>query len=70
MTKFSYVEYLWLDGAAPTQHLRSKTRLLPKLESANLNALPEWSFDGSSTQQAVGHDSDCILLGFGVSAIA
>ena len=23
--------------------------------------LPEWSFDGSSTQQARGSDSDCIL---------
>jgi len=24
-------------------------------------AFPEWSFDGSSTQQAHGNDSDCIL---------
>lgn len=62
MKNISYVEYLWLDGATPTQHLRSKTRVLSSLDSFSLDNIPEWSFDGSSTKQAVGHDSDCILV--------
>ncbi|MDD9995527.1 MAG: glutamine synthetase, partial [Dehalococcoidia bacterium] len=42
-------EYLWIDGASPTQYLRSKTRIIPEGESP-----PQWGFDGSSTNQAVG----------------
>jgi len=54
-------EYIWLDGTNPTQDLRSKTRFLnPNLE-IKLENFPEWSFDGSSTNQADGNDSDCIL---------
>ncbi len=56
-------EYLWLDGASPTQRLRSKTRIL-QVAGAELPApdsLPSWSFDGSSTNQADGADSDLIL---------
>lgn len=56
-------EYIWLDGAVPTQALRAKTRFLPL--SAALPApgdLPYWSFDGSSTGQAEGFDSDCGLV--------
>lgn len=49
-------EYIWIDGTEPTPLLRSKTRVLE--DGAEL---PEWSFDGSSTNQADGHDSDCIL---------
>jgi glutamine synthetase len=53
-------EYIWLDGHQPTQKLRSKTKVLNKpIES--LSSLPEWGFDGSSTNQAVGNDSDCML---------
>ncbi|PCJ29840.1 MAG: glutamine synthetase [Rickettsiales bacterium] len=33
----------------------------PDSDSLNLDDFPEWSFDGSSTNQAVGEDSDCIL---------
>ena len=29
--------------------------------SVNVKDLPEWGFDGSSTKQAEGHFSDCIL---------
>ena len=56
------VEYLWLDGAIPTGQLRSKTRVisLPE-EEIKLEHFPVWSFDGSSTNQAVGEDSDCML---------
>jgi glutamine synthetase len=58
---FSQAEYIWIDGAQPTQKLRSKTRIVPATDKPNLELFPEWSFDGSSTYQAGGHDSDCIL---------
>ena len=29
--------------------------------SAEMNRLPVWGFDGSSTNQAEGHFSDCVL---------
>ncbi len=54
------VEYLWIDGTKPTQKLRSKTRVLPgPIDS--VDDVPVWGFDGSSTMQAVGKDSDCVL---------
>lgn len=61
MTKVKF-EYIWLDGYKPTQNLRSKTKVLD-LEDYNgdLDKVPMWSFDGSSTQQADGHSSDCLL---------
>ena len=49
-------EYIWLDGVQPTPDLRSKTKILA--EGAEP---PEWGFDGSSTEQAEGHSSDCVL---------
>ncbi|MDT0444162.1 MULTISPECIES: glutamine synthetase [unclassified Streptomyces] len=49
-------EYIWIDGTEPTAKLRSKTKIL-----ADGAAPPEWGFDGSSTNQAEGHASDCIL---------
>lgn len=58
----SFAEYIWLDGAAPTQNLRSKTRVLQlETDSTHLSQFPEWGFDGSSTYQAVGHNSDLVL---------
>jgi glutamine synthetase len=53
-------EYIWVDGTEPTKKLRSKTKILPG-PVKDLNGLPEWGFDGSSTNQAEGHASDCIL---------
>ncbi len=55
-------EYLWLDGSEPVAFIRSKTKVL-EFESydGELELLPDWSFDGSSTMQAEGHDSDCLL---------
>ncbi len=50
-------EYIWIDGAKPTQKLRSKTKILP----VGAKEMPIWAFDGSSTGQAEGHDSDCVL---------
>jgi len=51
-------EYIWLDGNSPAQ-LRSKTKVLPEDAAADL--MPIWGFDGSSTKQAEGGASDCVL---------
>lgn len=56
----SKLEYIWLDGYTPTQGLRSKTKIVKDF-SGNLEDCPMWSFDGSSTMQAEGHSSDCLL---------
>lgn len=49
-------EYIWIDGTDPTHKLRSKTKIVPSGEEP-----PIWGFDGSSTNQAPGHESDCVL---------
>jgi glutamine synthetase len=49
-------EYIWIDGTRPTAKLRSKTKIL-----ADGAEVPIWGFDGSSTNQAQGHDSDRVL---------
>ncbi len=54
------LEYIWLDGSEPTQGLRSKTRIVNNF-SGKLEDCPLWSFDGSSTNQAKGGSSDCLL---------
>ncbi len=57
-----YAEYIWMDGHEPTQKLRSKTRVLHDVEEiTDASQLQDWGFDGSSTNQAQGHDSDCAL---------
>ena len=59
---FTQVTYIWIDGAKPTRRLRSKTRIVPhKNAELKLEDVPNWGFDGSSTYQAVGHDSDLEL---------
>jgi glutamine synthetase len=57
----SQATYIWIDGTSPTQNLRSKVRVLPLGKTFSLNDFPQWNFDGSSTYQATGHDSDLIL---------
>ncbi|MDB2682940.1 glutamine synthetase beta-grasp domain-containing protein, partial [Alphaproteobacteria bacterium] len=54
-------EYIWIDGDLPTRHLRSKARVVEPAKIKSIDDFPEWSFDGSSTNQAVGSDSDCLL---------
>jgi glutamine synthetase len=54
------LEYIWLDGHKPTQSLRSKTKIQKEF-SGILEDCPLWSFDGSSTEQAPGGASDCVL---------
>jgi len=53
-------EYIWIDGYEPTGNLRSKTKILERSVSS-VSELPTWGFDGSSTLQAEGGDSDCKL---------
>jgi glutamine synthetase len=61
-TTMKTLEYIWLDGAAPMQQPRSKTRFLALPNGTpDPASLPKWSFDGSSTYQADGGDSDLIL---------
>jgi glutamine synthetase len=49
-------EYIWIDGTEPTPLLRSKTKVIPDGEKPGI-----WGFDGSSTNQAPGKNSDCVL---------
>ena len=53
-------EYIWIDGYEPTANLRSKTKVLDTPVDSP-DKLPLWGFDGSSTLQADGGDSDCML---------
>ena len=55
------LDYIWLDGYTPVPNHRTKCVIkefdaFPKLEE-----LAEWGFDGSSTLQAEGSSSDCVL---------
>lgn len=49
-------EYIWIDGNEPTQTLRSKTKIVPSGTEP-----PIWGYDGSSTNQSEGHNSDLVL---------
>ena len=56
----SKLEYIWLDGYVPTQNMRSKTKVVNDFDGT-LESCPIWAFDGSSTKQAEGNSSDCLL---------
>jgi glutamine synthetase len=49
-------EYIWIDGTNPSPLIRSKTKIVEDGKEPGI-----WGFDGSSTNQAVGNDSDCVL---------
>ena len=49
-------EYIWIDGTEPTPLLRNKTKILADDATPGI-----WGFDGSSTNQAPGDKSDCVL---------
>ena len=57
---WSKLEYIWLDGGEPTQSMRSKT-MIRRDFTGTLEECPFWNFDGSSTNQAEGGASDCVL---------
>jgi len=50
-------EYIWIDGVKPTPLLRNKTKIM----ADDVDTPPIWGFDGSSTEQATGEHSDCVL---------
>ena len=49
-------EYIWIDGTRPSPIMRSKTRIVADGKEPDI-----WGFDGSSTNQAPGANSDCVL---------
>ncbi|MDG2113877.1 MAG: glutamine synthetase GlnII [Actinomycetota bacterium] len=49
-------EYIWIDGTVPTAEIRSKTKILASGDEPGI-----WGFDGSSTNQATGDNSDVVL---------
>ncbi|MFH1286860.1 MAG: glutamine synthetase GlnII [Candidatus Magasanikbacteria bacterium] len=59
MHKF-IAEYIWIDGQKPTAKLRSKTKILDH-PIDSLDDIPQWGFDGSSTEQTTDANSDCLL---------
>src|SRR5476651_713556 len=60
MTKYK-LEYVWLDGKKPVPGLRGKSLLKAFETPPTLADIPKWGFDGSSTMQAEGKSSDCVL---------
>ena len=72
----AFATYIWSDGTTPTARLRSKIRGVdvghqykesgptggpPQFSIPKVEAFPVWAFDGSSTNQASGGDSDLLL---------
>jgi glutamine synthetase len=55
-------EYIWIGGATTTGgiDLRGKTKTLDK-KPTKIEELPVWNYDGSSTGQAPGSDSEVLL---------
>jgi len=53
-------EYIWIGGNGPLD-IRSKTKCLDFVPGSP-SELPEWNYDGSSTNQAPGEDSEVLLI--------
>ena len=64
--QYAKFEYIWTDGNS-SKRIRSKARYIlldrSKIRTPEdfIKIAPEWSFDGSSTNQAETGESDCIL---------
>ena len=52
---YSRLEYIWIDN---DYHLRSKIRVM---EVTDFNNIPEWNYDGSSTDQASTDNSEVVI---------
>ena len=50
-------EYIWIDAEGD---VRSKCKTVSSAKAA-LDQLPSWNYDGSSTDQAPGEDSEVII---------
>ena len=56
--KENIIEYVWIDGVG---ELRSKIRVHYSENFLKLREIPIWNYDGSSTCQAHGEDSEVII---------
>ena len=62
LEELTRLEYIWLDNAG---QLRSKVKITSDIidtDTMGSIGAPSWSFDGSSTEQASGNNSDCQLV--------
>ncbi|AEQ33367.1 glutamine synthetase [Acanthamoeba polyphaga mimivirus] len=57
MSEFTIVDYVWIGGH---NELRSKTRVIYD-RVTNINQIPVWNYDGSSTDQATGSSSEVFI---------
>ena len=53
------LEYIWIGGKG---EIRSKTRVIHKFIDFDINYIPEWNYDGSSTWQADSDNDTEIIL--------
>ena len=52
------IEYVWIGG---NYDLRSKIKVMYNTRINNISDIPEWNYDGSSTDQAEGNDSEIVI---------
>ena len=52
------IEYIWIGG---NYELRSKIKVMYNTHIENISDIPEWNYDGSSTDQAEGINSEVII---------
>ena len=54
----TFLEYIWIGGNG---ELRSKVKYTKQIHEYNIKDIPDWNYDGSSTNQAIGGDSEVII---------
>ena len=59
ITKYVLAEYIWIDAFG---ELRGKTKCIHGKSEVTLKDLPKWNYDGSSTGQAPGEDSEVVIV--------